>query len=176
MTTKVYVGTSLDGFIARKDGDFGWLSGFACDEAIKAYEAFIETVDAIVIGKGTFEKVLGFSSWPYTKKVFVLSKSMKEVPDTVKGKVMILSMRPKDLLMHLANLGFLNLYIDGGTVIQDFLKEDLIDELTIAKAPILIGSGIPLFDYLESDLPFRHISTQVQTNGLVRTSYERIRK
>ncbi len=176
MTTKVYVGTSLDGFIARKDGDFGWLSGFASDEAIKAYEAFIEKVDAIVIGKNTFEKVLAFSSWPYTKKVFVLSKSMKEVPDAVKGKVIILSMRPKDLLVHLANLGFLNLYIDGGVVIQDFLKEDLVDELTVAKAPILIGSGIPLFDYLESDLPFRHISTQVQSNGLVRTWYERIRK
>jgi dihydrofolate reductase len=176
MTTKVYIGTSLDGFIARKDGDFGWLSGFASDEAIKAYEAFIETVDAIVIGKGTFEKVLGFSSWPYTKKVFVLSKSLKEVPEAVKGKVMILSMRPKDLLIHLAGLGIVNLYIDGGVVIQDFLKEDLVDELTIAKAPILIGSGIPLFDYLESDLPFKHISTQVQTNGLVRTSYERIRK
>ena len=176
MNTKVYVGTSLDGFIARKDGDFGWLNEFANDEAIKAYEEFINTVDAIVIGKGTFEKVLTFSSWPYTKKVFVLSKSIQEVPDAVQGKVIILSMRPKDLLMHLADLGILNLYIDGGVVIQDFLKEDLVDELIIARAPILIGSGIPLFDYLEVGLQFRHISTQVQTNGLVRTCYERIRK
>ncbi len=70
MNTKVYVGTSLDGFIARKDGDFGWLNEFANDEAIKAYEEFINILDAIVIGKGTFEKVLTFSSWPYTKKVF----------------------------------------------------------------------------------------------------------
>ena len=152
MNTKVYIGTSLDGFIARKNGDFGWLSEFANDEAIKTYEEFINTVDAIVIGKSTFEKVLTFSSWPYTKKVFVLSKSIQEVPHAVKGKVIILSMRPKDLLMHLADLGFLNLYIDGGVVIQDFLKEDLVDELIIARAPILIGSGIPLFDYLEVDL------------------------
>ena len=176
MKTKVYIGTSLDGFIARKDGDFNWLSQFANVEAIEAYEEFINTIDAIVIGKGTFEKVLTFSSWPYTKKVFVLSTSIKETPDAVKGKVIILSLRPKDLLIHLSGMGILNVYIDGGLVIQDFLKEDLIDELIIAKAPILIGSGIPLFSYVTIDLQFRHIKTQVQTNGLVRSYYERIRK
>jgi dihydrofolate reductase len=176
MKSKVYIGTSLDGFIARKNGDFSWLSKFANDEAIKAYEEFINTVDAIVIGKGTFEKVLTFPSWPYTKKVFVLSTSLKEVPGSVKEKVIILSMQPKDLLSYLSGLGILNIYIDGGSVIQNFLKEDLVDELIIAKAPILIGSGIPLFNYLDFDLQFRHIKTQVQTNGLVRSYYERIRK
>jgi dihydrofolate reductase len=176
MKSKVYIGTSLDGFIARKNGDFSWLSQFANDEAIKAYEEFINTVDAIVIGKGTFEKVLTFPSWPYTKKVFVLSTSLKEVPGSVKEKVIILSMQPKDLLSYLSGLGILNIYIDGGSVIQNFLKEDLVDELIIAKAPILIGSGIPLFNYLDIDLQFRHIKTQVQTNGLVRSYYERIRK
>jgi dihydrofolate reductase len=176
MKSKVYIGTSLDGFIARKNGDFSWLSQFANDEAIKAYEEFINTVDAIVIGKGTFEKVLTFPSWPYTKKVFVLSTSIKEVPGSVKEKVIILSMQPKDLLSYLSGLGILNIYIDGGSVIQNFLKEDLVDELIIAKAPILIGSGIPLFGYLDIDLQFRHIRTQVQTNGLVRSYYERIRK
>jgi hypothetical protein len=100
MNTKVYIGTSLDGFIARKDGDFDWLSDFANDEAIQAYGEFIYTVDAILIGRGTFEKVLTFSSWPYTKKVFVLSNSIKEAPDAVKGKVTFVSMKPKDLLTY----------------------------------------------------------------------------
>ena len=176
MKSKVYIGTSLDGFIARKDGDFSWLSQFANDEAIKAYEEFINTIDAIVIGKGTFEKVLTFSSWPYTKKVFVLSTSIKEVPDSVKEKAVILSMKPKDLLLYFSGLGILNIYIDGGLVIQNFLKEDLVDELIIAKVPILIGSGIPLFGYLDIDLQFRHIRTEIQTNGLVRSYYERIKK
>jgi len=169
MKSKVYIGTSLDGFIARKDGDFSWLSQFANDEAINS-------IDAIVIGKGTFEKVLTFPSWPYTKKVFVLSTSIKEVPDAIKKKAFILSMNPKDLLLYLSGHGISNIYIDGGKVIQDFLKEDLVDELIIAKAPILIGNGIPLFGYLDIDLQFRHIKTQVQTNGLVRSYYERIRK
>jgi len=176
MNTKVYVGTSLDGFIARTDGDLGWLSQFANDEAIKAYEEFINSIDAIVIGRATFEKVLTFSAWPYSKKVFVLSNSIKEATGAAKEKVIILSMRPKELLIHLSAIGIVNIYIDGGVVIQDFLKEDLIDELIIAKAPILIGSGIPLFGYLDIDLQFRHISTQVQSNGLVRSYYERLRK
>ena len=77
----VYIGTSLDGFIARKDGDIDWLTQFANDEAIRAYEELITRIDAIVIGRGTFEKVLSFPSWPYDKKVFVLSNSIKHVPD-----------------------------------------------------------------------------------------------
>jgi dihydrofolate reductase len=77
MTTTVYIGTSLDGFIARKDGSIDWLVQFANDEAIHAYEKFISRIDAIVIGRGTFEKVLTFPSWPYEKKVFVLSTSIK---------------------------------------------------------------------------------------------------
>jgi dihydrofolate reductase len=85
-------------------------------------------------------------------------------------------MKPKDLLLYLSGIGISTIYIDGGSVIQDFLKEDLVDELIIAKAPILIGSGIPLFGYLDIDLQFRHIRTQIQTNGLVRSYYERIRK
>ena len=137
MKSKVYIGTSLDGFIARKDGDFSWLSQFANDEAINAYEEFINSIDAIVIGKGTFEKVLTFPSWPYTKKVFVLSTSLKEVPGSVKEKVIILSMQPKDLLSYLSGLGILNIYIDGGSVIQNFLKEDLVDEQTLQLRKIL---------------------------------------
>ncbi|HLX93566.1 MAG TPA: dihydrofolate reductase family protein [Puia sp.] len=176
MNTKVYIGTSLDGFIARMDGDFNWLSQFANDEATKAYEEFLSTIDAIVIGRRTFETVLTFSAWPYTKNVFVLSNAIKKAPDSLKGKVIILSMRPKDLLVHLAAMGIVNIYIDGGVVIQEFLKEDLVDELIIAKAPILIGSGIPLFGYIQNDLQFAHTKTEIQSNGLARSYYKRIRK
>src|SRR5258706_4197307 len=175
MKTIVYIGTSLDGFIARKDGDIDWLTQFANDEAIHAYEELINRIDAIVIGKNTFEAVLAFPSWHYTKKVFVLSSSIKQAPDIVKEKVTILSMKPGELLNYLSGKGFSNIYIDGGKVIQDFLKEDLIDELIISKAPILIGSGIPLFGYLDIDLKFKHLRTEVHSNGLVRSYYERER-
>lgn len=173
MKTIVYIGTSLDGFIARKDGSFDWLARFANDEAVYAYEEFMKRVDAIVIGKGTFEKVLEFPSWPYKKKVFVLSSSIRQVPDIVKEKVTLLSMKPKELLHHLSGKGFSGIYVDGGKVIQGFLKEDLIDELIISKAPVLIGSGIPLFGYLDADLLFKHIRTEVYSNGLTRSYYER---
>src|SRR5437763_3287302 len=98
MKLKVYIGTSLDGFIARKDGDIDWLTQFANDEAIHAYEEFISRIDAIVIGRGTFEKVLEFPSWPYDKKVFVLSNSIKQVPGELKEKATVLSMTPLKLL------------------------------------------------------------------------------
>ena len=176
MKSIVYIGTSLDGFIARKDGNIDWLVQFANDEAIHAYEEFINRIDAIVIGRGTFEKVLTFPSWPYEKKVFVLSTSIKQVPDIIREKVTILSMKPRELLSYLSGKGFSCIYIDGGKVIQSFLKEDLIDELIISKAPVLIGSGIPLFGYLDIDLTFKHIRTEVHSNGLVRSYYERKRK
>jgi dihydrofolate reductase len=176
MKTIVYIGTSLDGFIAREDGDIDWLVQFANDEAIHAYEELISRIDAIVIGRGSFEKVLSFPAWPYEKKVFVLSTSIKQAPDIVKEKVTVLSMSPGDLLSYLSNKGFSNIYVDGGKVIQDFLKADLIDELIISKAPMLIGSGIPLFGYLNTDLQFNHIRTEVHSNGLVRSYYERKRK
>src|SRR6266487_4281672 len=106
MKTIVYIGTSLDGFIARKDGDIDWLVQFANDEAIQAYEEFMSRIDAIVIGKGTFEKVLTFPTWPYQKKVFVLSTSIKQVPDKVREKVTVLSMNPEELLIYLSGKGF----------------------------------------------------------------------
>jgi dihydrofolate reductase len=171
--TIVYVGTSLDGFIARTNGEFDWLSQFANEEAIRAYEELISRIDAIVIGRGTFEKVLTFPSWPYDKKVFVLSTSIKEAPAGIGKKVTILSMDPGALLSYLSSEGYSNIYIDGGKVIQTFLKEDLVNELIISQAPILIGSGIPLFGYLDHDLEFKHLRTDVCSNGLVRSYYER---
>jgi dihydrofolate reductase len=175
MKTSVYIGTSLDGFIARKDGDIEWLTRFGDDKAIKAYEEFIRRIDAIVIGRGTFEKILTFASWPYETKAFVLSNSIKELPAMAKQKAALISMKPKKVLEHLFTEGFSNIYIDGGKVIQSFLKEDLIDELIISKVPVLIGDGIPLFGHLNTDLQFDHIKTEVQLNGLVRSYYERHR-
>ena len=175
MKTSVYIGTSLDGFIAREDGGIDWLVQFADDEAIRAYNEFMGGIEAIVIGRGTFEKVITFPSWPYEKKVFVLSNSIKQVPAIVNGKLSLLAMKPTALLAYLAGEGISNIYVDGGKVIQDFLKEDLIDELIIARVPVLIGSGIPLFGYLGTDIKFRHIQTKACSNGLVRSYYERQR-
>ncbi len=173
MKTIVYIGTSLDGFIARKDGDMGWLTKFANEEASDAYKELVSRIDAIVIGRGTFDTVMTFPDWPYDKSVFVLSSSIKQVPEKVADKVTVLSKRPAELLAFLSEKGFSRIYIDGGKVIQDFLRENLIDELIISRVPVLIGAGIPLFGYLARDVEFKHIKTIVASNGLVRSYYHR---
>jgi dihydrofolate reductase len=178
MRTTVYVGTSLDGFIARANGDLDWLDNSEnhSKEVLESYNEFISTIDAVVIGRGTFEKVLTFPSWPYEKKVFVLSTSLQQLPESVREKAAVLSMKPREMLRYLASQGFSNIYVDGGKVIQAFLKEDCIDELIITKIPVLLGSGIPLFGDLDKDLHFKHVRTKVYSNGLVKSHYERERE
>ena len=175
MKTTVYVGTSLDGFIARKDGDIDWLVKYQNKEVHDSYKEFISRIDAMVIGRGTYEKVLSFPVWPYEKKVFVLSTQLKQIPGTLNEKVTLVAMKPAALLNYLSDKGFSNIYVDGGKVIQSFLKEDLIDELIITRVPELIGTGIPLFGYLDNDLRFEHIKTNIYSDGLVKSQYERKR-
>lgn len=175
MKTIVYVGTSLDGFLAREKGDIDWLSGFESDEVFRSYGEFMKTIDAFVIGRRTFEKVSTFASWPYQKMVYVLSTSLTGIPEGLRGKATILSMKPKDLLQYLSTQGLSTIYVDGGKVIQEFLREDCIDEMIVTKVPVLIGRGIPLFGYLSNDLLFDHIRTETYSNGLVKSHYRRIR-
>jgi len=175
MRTTVYVGTSLDGFIARQDGDIDWLVKYQNKEVHDSYKEFIGRIDAMVIGRGTFEKVIEFPEWPYQKKVFVLSASLKQIPETLNEKATLVAMEPAALLSYLSDKGFSTIYVDGGKVIQSFLKEDLIDELIITKVPELIGTGIPLFGYLDNDLQFEHIKTNVYSDGLVKCYYKRKR-
>ena len=175
MRTTVYVGTSLDGFIARKDGDIDWLVKYQNKEVHDSYKEFMSRIDALVIGRGTFEKVISFPEWPYEKKVFVLSTTLKQIPDKLTEKASLNSMKPGALLNYLSEKGYSNIYIDGGKVIQSFLKEDLIDELIITRVPELIGSGIPLFGYLQKDLQFEHLLTSKYSDGLVKSHYQRKR-
>ncbi|PYS98362.1 MAG: hypothetical protein DMF63_16845 [Acidobacteria bacterium] len=175
-SANVYIGTSLDGFIARADGQIDWLMKFADADAIGSYNEFMADIDVIVIGRGTFETVLGFPLWPYDKPVVVLSKSLKDLPDNLNDKATISSLEPPELLRHLSDQGFKAAYIDGGKVIQSFLETDLIDSLIVATIPILIGSGIPLFGALQTDINFEHVRTSSYPNGLVRSYYKRKRE
>ena len=175
MKTTVYIARSLDGFIARTNGDLDWLMNTenTSKEVLDGYNEFISKIDAIVIGRGTFDKVLTFPSWPYERKVFVLSTTIQHIPEALKEKIIVLAMKPGELLNYLSNQGYSNLYVDGGTVIQNFLKEDCIDKLIITTIPVLIGSGIPLFGDLVRDLHFTHLRTEAFPNGLVKSYYER---
>ena len=176
MANYVYIATSLDGFIATEDGGIDWLMDIPNpDKSNYGWAEFISRINAIVMGRISFEKVLTFESWPYEVPVFILSNTLIELPGQVTGKAELISGDAEELTEQLAQRGYHNLYIDGGKTIQSFLKADLIDEMIITKIPILLGSGIPLFGDLDQHLKFEHKKTDIYDNMLVKSHYARIR-
>jgi dihydrofolate reductase len=166
----VFVGTSVDGFIARADGDLDWLPTGGGEE--HGYDAFMATVDAMAIGRNTFEKVLTFDAWPYgDKPVFVLS-TRPLAPAPPGAKVERMAGAPAEILSQLAARGFRHVYVDGGVTIQRFLQAGLVQRLIITRVPVLIGSGIPLFGVIERDIPLKHVATRQFASGLVQSEYE----
>ena len=176
MKNYVYIATSLDGFIATSDGGLGWLYDIPNpDRSDYGYAEFMSDIDAIVMGRNTFEQVLTFSEWPYDKAVFVLSNTLTEVPEHISDRVEIVSGDIKRLINQLNERGYKNLYIDGGGTIQSFLKEDLIDEMIITTFPILLGNGFHLFGKLDRSLNLKHKKTVIYNNTLVKSHYTRDR-
>lgn len=174
----VFIGKSLDGFIAGKNGELDWLEMIPNPENVEmGFTSLIQEIDAVVMGKTTFEVVCGFGGeWPYSKHVFVLSNSLQEVPEKLRNKVTLLKGSPREVLDNIHEKGYFKLYIDGGRTIQAFLKEDLIDELRITTIPILLGGGFPLFGELPEPLEFEHIESNVFLEQLVQNCYRRKRK
>ena len=170
MTVSVFVGTSVDGFIARANGDLDWLPAGGGEP--HGYNEFIASVDAIVIGRKTFETVLAFDAWPYgDKRVVVLSSCPVDL-SAVAGVVEQMAGSPAEIVSQLAASGAHHLYIDGGITIQRFLRAGLIQRLVITRVPVLIGDGVPLFGTLPSDIRLRHVATRHYPSGLVQSEYE----
>jgi dihydrofolate reductase len=168
----VYIAASIDGFIAEKDGGLDWLINIPNpDNSDYGFNDFIKRIDALIMGRNTYEKVLTFGEWIYAKKVFVLSNSIKSVSEEMTGKAEIVSGDIPILLSDLNRRGYNNFYVDGGKVIQSFLNEDLIDEMIITRVPILLGEGIPLFGKLDKPIKFSKVITEVFNNGLVKNHY-----
>ena len=179
MPNIVYIAASIDGYIARKDGSINWLMDLPNPtRSDYGFAAFLQGIDGIILGRKTFETVLGFNEWPYAKPVpiFVLSNTLTALPGNLPVRVEIVNGELKSIIKSLKSTGIHNLYVDGGKTIQSFLKEDLIDEMTITRVPILLGSGIPLFDFNDLELQFEHSWTEVHDNMLVRSKYIRKRK
>ncbi|MHA1495001.1 MAG: dihydrofolate reductase family protein [Candidatus Thorarchaeota archaeon] len=177
MANFVYIATSLDGFIATSEGGLGWLDEIPNPEGHDfGFTEFMNSIDALVMGRKTFEKVASFGVWPYTKPVFVLSRSKISVPLELENKVEIVNKTPKKLVDDLSAQGYQNLYIDGGITIQNFLADDLIDEMIITRVPVLLGNGFPLFGTLQQRQYFKHEKTDVINEILVKSHYTRIRE
>jgi dihydrofolate reductase len=171
MTVTVFVGASVDGFIARRNHDLDWLPEGGGEP--HGYDEFIATVDAIVIGRHTFEKILTFDAWPYgDKRVVVLSSHPLDLAAVQGGRVEQMGGAPASIVARLAESGAQHLYVDGGITIQRFLRDGLVQRLVITRVPVLIGDGIPLFGPLPADVRLRHVSTRQFPSGLVQSEYE----
>lgn len=174
-TTTVFVGTSLDGFIARRDGSFDFLPA---EPEPHGYEEFIAGIDTIVMGRNTFEVVLAFDGWFYgAKRVVALSTRPLDLATARNrgGNVEQMSGTPEEIVAKLGEGGAKSLYVDGGDTVQRFLRAGLIDRFIITRVPVLIGEGIPLFGSVPQDIPLRHLGTRSYPSGLVQSEYEVVR-
>ena len=171
--TSVFVGTSVDGFIARQGGSFDFLPD---DCEPHGYEEFFASVDAVVMGRMTYEVVAAFPEWPYgNKRVVVLSSRKLDFSGLRGAMVEQMSGTPAEISSKLAAQGIQHVYVDGGITIQRFLRDGFIDRLTITRVPVLIGEGIPLFGVIGRDVKLKHIGTQQYPSGLVKSEYQVVR-
>jgi dihydrofolate reductase len=164
----VFIASSLDGYISDAQGKIDWLESIPNPDGIDmGYEDFISGKDAILMGRNTFETVIGFDiPWPYQIPVYVWSSSLKELPEELKDKVKIVRGEPEEILNQLDAEGKKERYIDGGRTIQSFLQKDLIDEMIITTIPILLGSGTPLFGKIDERLRFKCVESKRFLNAV----------
>ena len=170
MTVSVFIGASVDGFIARPNGDLDFLPAGGGEP--HGYDEFFASVDALVIGRKTFETVLAFETWPYgDKRVVVLSSRPVDLSTARGGVVEQMAGTPAEIVSRLAASRAHHLYVDGGITIQEFLRAGLIQRLIITRVPVLIGEGIPLFGSLPHDVRLQHVVTRHYPSGLVQSEY-----
>ena len=174
MRVMVFVAQSIDGYIAKKDGDIQWLNDLSEKAAgeDQGFESIMELSDYLIMGRKSFEKVLSFDFWPYEgQKVIVLSKSLKELPETIKETTEIYAGDIENLYERLKNEGCQALYIDGAQTIQSFLHKELVTDMTITTVPILLGEGISLFGWMSESKEVDHEYTKAFPSGMVQTKY-----
>lgn len=174
---KVFFATSSDGYIADQSGGLDWLHSVPNpDHNDMGYSSFMSEVDALIMGRNTFETVCGFDmDWPYDKPVFVLSNSLQEIPNEYVGKAKLVKGELTDIIKEINSKGHQRLYIDGGSTIKNFLKEDLIDEMIITTIPVMLGGGTPLFTEPQSSMGFIRVETKMYLDTVAQNRFVRMR-
>ncbi len=172
-TGHIFLAMSLDGYIARQDDGLDWLMKQPTEGEDHGFDAFMASVDCLIMGSNTFHTVLGFGEWPYTKPVIVLSRTMTEdnIPCHLKDKTALFSGTPKEAMDFAWSHGYRRAYVDGGKVVQAFLREDLIQDMVVTVVPILIGHGKSLFGAINSDKDLDLVECKPYPSGLVRLKY-----
>lgn len=173
ITGHVFIAVSLDGYIARPDGGIDWLLSRDDPTEDHGYDAFIADKDMIVMGRGSYEQVAGFDAWPYDRPVLVLSARLAgtPVPARLAGKVRFADLTPADAMRAMEREGVRRVYVDGGRLVQSFLRANLIADMVITTAPVLIGAGRPLFGELPGDKSLSLVSSRSFPSGLVQSTY-----
>lgn len=170
MIVSVFIGVSVDGFIARRNGSYDFLPEGGGEP--HGYTEFMASVDTLVIGRNTYEAVLALPAWPYGgKNVVVLSSKPVDFSGVPYNTIQHMAGSPATIVASLAAKGAQHVYVDGGITIQRFLRDGLIQRLIITRVPVLIGEGIPLFGSLPRDVRLRHVATQQFASGLVKSEY-----
>lgn len=167
----LYIATSVDGYIARPDGAVDWLSVSEQAGEDYGYAEFYDSVDALIMGRNTYEFCTAVEEWPYPgKPSFVFTG--RSLP-TQRSDVAVLTGDVRQGLRAIADQGYRTLWlVGGGQLIQAFCQHNLIDEFMIFQIPILIGTGISLFQEFPHDIPLKLISTTSYPSGVVRMNYE----
>lgn len=175
MRMSVFVGSSLDGFIARKNGSLDFLPAVSGDP--NGYSEFLASIDACVIGRKTYEWIVDWmrrtgGDWPYDKPVMVLTRKPRRLrlPPAVTCEAR--NCTPRQAVALLERRGLRSVYVDGGQTVQGFLRAGLVGRIIINRYPVLIGQGVPLFGELPRDIRLKHISTKTYPNGLVKSEYQ----
>jgi dihydrofolate reductase len=172
-TGHVFVATSLDGFIARRDGGLDWLQSANSAGEDHGYDGFIDRMDGIVMGRATFDVVRRFDPWPYDKPVLVLSRSLDpaDLPLPLAGQITV-ARSLTQALTTAQERGWARVYVDGGATIRACLAAGAISDMVITRIPVLLGDGLPLFGPLSRDVPLAHRETRSFPSGLVQSRYE----
>jgi len=174
MKVSVFIAASMDGYIAREDGGIDWLENPNADpDQDYGYQAFINGIDAILMGRNTFNVVMNLPDWSYGGiPLFVLTHHPSTLPLAKLENVQAIQGKPEEIIPELEKRGFHHVYIDGGNTISEFLSESLVDELIITRIPILLGRGIPLFNRMEKETRLKLLSTIDFKDGLVQNKYK----
>lgn len=168
----IYIASSIDGYIARKDGGLDWLEYVHTGNEDYGFEKFMSSIDAVVMGRKTYEVVTGLDEWAYkNKRVIVLSNSF----NTVRKEAELFSGELTKLLSQLHAENIKHIWIDGGVTISRFLEAGLVDEITISIIAMVLGSGIPLFSVMNQEHKCRLISMQSYPSSLAQLKYEVVR-
>ncbi len=173
MHASVYIATSLDGFIAGEDGDLEWLTGADPGDSDYGFAEFVASVDALVMGRNTFDFVMATGEWVYgDKPIFVLSHRPLDLPNGFPGRAESMELSPHAVAAECDRRGLDHVYVDGGETIQSFLRAGLVRRIIITRLPVLIGSGIPLFGPLRADIDLALVRSTPYENGWIQDEYE----